>query len=144
MRASVMSALLVLVAGCSSQPTTQDPPASGATPIPPPPPVAEEAVPAPVPSTTQSVAGEKVRAKIPSGYRLERRKGKELYCRQVTTLGSRFAQKTCFTREQLEEIQRRRDSVMEDLEQGLKVCGTAEACGGTSQTIDRPGARPVQ
>ena len=48
---------------------------------------------------------------------------------QVTTLGSRFPQKTCFTRAQLEEIQRRTDSMMDDMERGMSVCGSAETCG---------------
>ena len=84
---------------------------------------------APEPSATQSAAGEKIVGKIPSGYRRETRNGKELYCRQLTTLGSRFPQKTCFTRAQLEEIQRRTDSMMDDVERGIRVCGSAEACG---------------
>jgi hypothetical protein len=141
MRTPVMSALLVLLAGCSSQPTTQDAPASGAAPVPPPPP-AEVIVAAPEPSATQS--GAKTGGKIPSGYRRETRKGKELYCRQVTTLGTRFPQKMCFTREQLEEIQRRTDSAMNDLEKGIKICGSAETCGGMTPINDRGGARVVQ
>ena len=142
MRVLVMPAVLLLMAGCSSQPTIQEP-ASGAASIPPPPP-AEVVVPAPAPPATQSATTEKTGGKIPSGYRRERRKGQEVYCRQTTTLGSRFAQKMCFTRAQLEEIQRRTDSVMGDLEKGIKVCGTAEACGGTTQINDRGGARIVQ
>lgn len=126
MRVPVMSALLVLLAGCAAQPTTQEPSASGAAPVPPPPP-AEIVVPAPEPSATQSAADEKTGGKIPSGYRLERRGGKELYCRQVTTLGSRFAQKTCFTRAQLEEIQRRTESTMSDMDRGMRVC-SGEQC----------------
>ncbi len=126
MRVLVVSALLVLLAGCSSQPTTQDSSASGATPVPPPPP-AEMAVPAPEPSVTQSATGEKTGGKIPSGYRRETRNGKELYCRQVTTLGSRFPQKTCFTRAQLEEIQRRTESTLSDMDRGLRVC-SGEGC----------------
>jgi hypothetical protein len=129
MRVLVVSALLVLLAGCSSQPTMQDSSAAGAAPVPPPPPPAETTVPSPEPSTTQSATGEKTGGKIPSGYRRETRNGKEFYCRQVTTLGSRFPQKTCFTRAQLEEIQRRTDSMMDDMERGMSVCGSAETCG---------------
>jgi hypothetical protein len=99
---------------------------------------------APAPAATQSASTGKTGGKIPSGYRRERRKGQEVYCRQITTLGSRFAQKTCFTRAQLEEIQRRRDSVMDDLEKGLRVCGTADACGGATPINDRVGVRVVQ
>lgn len=144
MRAPLMAGLLVLLGGCSSQPTTgEDAPGSGAAPVPPPP-AAEVVVPASEPDATQSAASEKVRGRIPSGYRLERRKGQELYCRQITTLGTRFAQKICFTRAQLEEIQRRTDSAMDDLEKGLKACGSADACGGMTPVNDRVGARVVQ
>ncbi len=134
--------LACALSGCSSQPTIQEP-AAGAAPIPPPPP-SEGVVPAPAPAATQSASTGKTGGKIPSGYRRERRKGQELYCRQITTLGSRFAQKTCFTRAQLEEIQRRRDSVMDELGKGLRVCGTAQACGGATPINDGVGARIVQ
>jgi hypothetical protein len=114
-RFTVMCAVLVLLAGCSTQPTTQDSPATVA-------------------------AVEKTSGKIPSGYRRETHKGQELYCRRTTTLGSRFAQKLCFTREQLVEMQWRTDSTMGELDRGVRVCGTAEACGGTTP---RPTSSPI-
>jgi hypothetical protein len=131
MRATVMTAVLLVLAGCSSQPTTHDETGSGAAPVPPPP-AAEVVVPAPKPDATQSAAGEKPGGRIPSGYRRETRGGKELYCRQDTTLGSRFSQKTCYTREQLEEVQRRTDSTMDNMERGMSVCGSAGACGDSN------------
>jgi hypothetical protein len=130
MRVPVTSALLILVCACSSQPTNQDAPPSVAT-SGPAAPATEVVVPAQAPVAAESAAGEKSGGRIPSGYRLERRNGKELYCRNITTLGSRFAQKTCFTRAQLEEIQRRTDSTMDDMEKGMKVCGSLQACGGS-------------
>ena len=81
---------------------------------------------------SESAAATKPAGKIPSGYRRVTRNGKELYCRSVTTLGSRFPQKTCFTREQLQEIQNRTESTMDDVEQGMKVCGDGETCGNGS------------
>ena len=58
----------------------------------------------PAPAATESAAAAKPAGKIPSGYRRVTRNGKELYCRSVITLGSRFAEQMCFTREQLEDI----------------------------------------
>lgn len=66
--------------------------------------------------------------KIPSGYRRVKRKGQEVYCRKVTTIGTRFADELCFTREQLEEISNRTDSAMDDLNQAMKVCAGGGAC----------------
>ena len=123
MRAAALLALFAVLAACSSQPTTPQ-----AEPAP------EVAAPAaePAAAASESAAAAKPAGKIPSGYRRETRNGKELYCRSVTTSGSRFPQKTCFTREQLQEIQNRTESTMDDMEQGIKVCGGGEACGNGS------------
>jgi hypothetical protein len=132
MRALAFPALFVAVAACSSQPTTpQAEPAPVATARAPGVPESATVSPAtePAPAPTEGVADAKPTGKVPSGYRRETRNGRELYCRNVTTLGSRFPQKTCFTREQLQEIQDRTESAMDDLEQGMKVCGGGEACG---------------
>ena len=130
MRAAALLALLAVLAACSSQPTT---PQAESAPAPVPAP--EVAVPAAEPAATaasESATAPQPAGKIPSGYRRETRNGKELYCRSVTTSGSRFPQKTCFTREQLQEIQNRTESTMDDFEQGIKVCGGGEACGNGS------------
>jgi hypothetical protein len=131
MRVVAFVVLSVSLAACSSTPTTGSAPESAA--IPPPPPVVipdaaatEQTVPA---KTGAASASPEKGGRIPSGYRLEKRNGKELYCRSITTLGSRFPQKTCFTRAQLEEIQRRTESTMNDMEQGLKTCTGSTACG---------------
>jgi hypothetical protein len=116
MRLTSLSAVLVALAlaACSSQPVSQE--SSG--PVAPAP---EAQAKAPAPAET-SAASTKPAGKIPSGYRLEKRNGKDLYCRNETLLGSRFSQKTCFTREQLEEIQRRTESAVGGMEQTMKVC----------------------
>jgi len=132
MRAVALLALFAALAACSSQPTIpQAEPAPVATA--PAPAVPDSAAVSPsaesTPAPTESAAAAKPTGKIPSGYRRETRNGRELYCRNVTTLGSRFPQKTCFTREQIEEIQNRTESAMDDLDQGMKVCGSSAACG---------------
>ena len=135
MRAVALPALFVALAACSTQPTTpQSAPAPVATA---PAPVVPDT--AAVTPSTESAAAPAVSeaaaqpsGKIPSGYRRETRGGKELYCRNVTTVGSRFPQKTCFTREQLQEMQSHTESAMDDLEQGMKVCGGGESCGNGS------------
>ena len=127
MRLAVLSALLVGLAACSSQPVAQQ----SASPAPasvPPAPEAQVTVPAPA----ENAASAKKSGKIPSGYRRETRNGKELFCRNETTLGSRFPQKTCFTREQLEEIQQRTESAMDGMEQGLRVCGGTRCAGNVN------------
>lgn len=133
MRAAALLALFAVLAACSSQPTTpQAGPAQVATvPAPAAPKSAAggpatESVPAPVEST----AATKPAGKIPSGYRRVTRNGKELYCRAVVTLGSRFAEQMCFTREQLEDIATRTESTMNEIDRSTAVCAGAGQCGG--------------
>ena len=122
-RAALMAVILAVVAGCSTQPTK---PAQSAA--------AENDAPAKQsqaasagPASAASVPT--VEKKVPSGYRRVKRDGRELYCRSVVTLGSRFPEEMCFTREQLEEIARRTDSTMDEMERNRKICVGA-GCGG--------------
>ena len=136
MRVAALLALSAVLAACSSQPTTpQAEPAPVATapapePVSVPEPAISQAEPAAAPA--QGAEPASPAGKIPSGYRRETRNGKELFCRNVTTVGSRFPQKTCFTREQIQEMQDRTESTMDGFEQGMKVCGSGESCGNGS------------
>ena len=129
MRAAALLALFAVLAACSSQPTT---PQADSAPAPVPAPEVTVPTAEPAAAASESAAAAKPAGKIPSGYRRETRNGKELYCRSVTTSGSRFPQKTCFTREQLQERQNRTESTMDDVEQVIKVCGDGETCGNGS------------
>ncbi len=125
MRPIALLALAGSFAACSSQPTTP--------PIPPAPDAAAS-VPAPSADSAARAAPDnastgKPQGKIPSGYRRVKRGGTDYYCRSVVTIGSRLAEQVCFTREQLEEIVRRTDSTLNDMERGRKVCVGIEGCG---------------
>ena len=122
-RAGLMVVILAVVAGCSTQPTK---PAQTAA--------AENDAPAQQSEVASADAAPAasvptVEKKVPSGYRRVKRDGRELYCRSVVTLGSRFPEEMCFTREQLEEIARRTDSTMDEMERNRKICVGA-GCGG--------------
>ena len=129
MRFVALLALSAALAACSSQPTTPQAESAPAA-APPAPAVAVSPVADPVPEAaaakSETASAAKPAGKIPSGYRRETRNGKELFCRNETMLGSRFPQKTCYTREQIEKTQA--DSTMDDYEKGMDVCGDGESC----------------
>jgi hypothetical protein len=131
MRVVALLALCAALAACSSQPTTPQAESVPAD-VPPAPVVTESVLADPVPESAaapvDTAAVAKPAVKIPSGYRRETRNGKEFFCRNETTLGSRFAQKTCLSREQIEKLQSQSDSTMDNLEQGMKVCGGGSSC----------------
>lgn len=119
-RCAVMVAAAFAIAGCSTEPTQQAAlpdaaPAAAAAPAPGTPPAAAS-------SPTDPAA-----QKVPAGYRLEKHDGKQLYCRSVTLIGSRFPEKKCFTREQIEELEADTESAMGEIERRIRVCGGA-AC----------------
>jgi len=122
-QAALMAVILAVVAGCSTQPTkpAQTTAAENDAPA-----KQSEAASA---NSTRAASVPTVEKKVPSGYRRVKRDGRELYCRSVVTLGSRFPEEMCFTREQLEEIARRTDSTMDEMERNRKICVGA-GCGG--------------
>jgi len=128
------------LAGWASEPTqaTAAPPPAEASAAPAPTPpaasaVPAEAAPAPTPPAASAVPAEaahapKLTPKVPGGYRLVKRNGKELYCKSVTTIGTRFAEQMCFTREQIAEIDERTNHAMDDFEKARKTCTGGAYC----------------
>jgi len=95
--------------------------------------VPAEAAPAPTAPAASAVPAEaahapKLTPKVPGGYRLVKRNGKELYCKSVTTIGTRFAEQMCFTREQIAEIDERTNHAMDDFEKARKTCTGGAYC----------------
>ena len=98
-----------------------------------PPPAEASAAPAPTAPAASAVPVEtahapKLSPKVPGGYRLVKRNGKELYCKSVTTIGTRFAEQMCFTREQIAEIDERTNHAMDDFEKARKTCTGGAYC----------------
>jgi len=128
------------LAGWASEPTqaTAAPPPAEASAAPAPTAPAASAVPAEAaPATTAPAASAvpeeaahapKLTPKVPGGYRLVKRNGKELYCKSVTTIGTRFAEQMCFTREQIAEIDERTNHAMDDFEKARKTCTGGAYC----------------
>jgi nucleoid-associated protein YgaU len=123
--------LIVVLSGlaaCAAQPpqTTDATPSAQAAPVTPAAAAAPVTAPTPAaaaPATASAApaeagaAGEPV-VKIPSGYRLVKRGGQELYCRSETTIGTRFPETLCYTREQMKVIAERTDEVMDVIGRG--------------------------
>ena len=112
------------LAGWASEPTqaTAAPPPAEASAAPAPTAPAASAVPA------EAAHAPKLTPKVPGGYRLVKRNGKELYCKSVTTIGTRFAEQMCFTREQIAEIDERTNHAMDDFEKARKTCTGGAYC----------------
>ncbi len=67
--------------------------------------------------------------KPPLGYRKEKRDGVVVYCRRDVESGSRFSQKTCYTREDLEFVIARNKAASDELMRAGRVCSNPAACG---------------
>jgi hypothetical protein len=147
--------LVAVVSGCGGQPTQgsaisvaaapapEAAPSEAATPAPTapapeagPPAAATPVAPAAADTAAAPAGEERVEhkamaqsaKKVSGGYRLVKRDGKELYCRSITMIGSRFPEQMCFTREQIKEIEERTDHAMDDFEQARKTCTGGEYC----------------
>jgi hypothetical protein len=87
-------------------------------------PAAANAVASPAAATAKS-EGE---YKPPSGYRKEKRDGVVVYCRKETEKGSRFQNKVCFTREDLEFLTARNKAANDELQRAIRVCSSPGVC----------------
>jgi hypothetical protein len=116
------SVCAVLVGCATSPPETDSAPESG--------PVAAGDAPAKRQPTSDTAAAAGSSRRVPSGYRHLKHDGRDLYCRTVTTIGTRFTEQICFTRKQLDEIAERTDNTMDDIEQSMKTCSNPSCSGG--------------
>ena len=76
-------------------------------------------------------AGKK--ASVPPGYKSVERNGTTFLCTKVATLGTKFKQELCMTRDEYDEMQRRNEGMRQDLRKSSGICsgGTGQfACNG--------------
>jgi len=129
--------LLIVLA---ATPVIASEPASEAHPAP-----AAAAVPASTPATATQPAKEAAAAaaapaaaaataeepfKIPAGYKKKKRAGETVYCRSETPVGTRFPTEYCFTQNDLERIEKNKQSIQRDVQLRTKMCTTGSACSG--------------
>jgi hypothetical protein len=73
-------------------------------------------------------AGEKPKKyRAPAGYKAREKDGERVYCQQQVVLGSRFAHETCFTEEQMKDVEARAAAQRLEMSRG-------RACGGPCTT----------
>lgn len=64
----------------------------------------------------------------PPGFRARTYKGQRVYCRSEVLVGTRLARPVCYTQAEVEDIERRRRSLEDDISRSRRVCSTIEAC----------------
>jgi hypothetical protein len=136
MRDLITCTLLAMLVGCGAQPTkpattetsTNVAPAAPAAPTQAAPAAATQAsIAVPVQPAPGGSTGEQPAAKIPAGFREKKIKGQVYYCRSEATIGSKFKEELCYTQDQLDDIARRADEVMDVVGKGCVGGG----CGVT-------------
>jgi len=89
------------------------------------------ATPAPVAAAAPATAATPAEEyKPPKGYKVKTREGQTVYCRNETTVGTRFPTEYCFTRVDLERIEKNKRSMQQDVSMRTKMCSTGSACSG--------------
>ena len=129
-------AVVALLGACSSTPQVADKNSGVAAPVAPsaaaPTPAATVAETGTPGATAAASAGAtQVAATTPkkrTGYRIRHREGETVWCRKETTLGSNIPQELCYTEEQIAEIERRTNSMTEDMRQRMNVHICAPNC----------------
>jgi hypothetical protein len=76
-----------------------------------------------------AVASTPHKPSVPPGYKAVERNGTTLYCTRVASLGTKFKQEVCMTQDEYDELQRRGESVRQDLRQTTKMCGGGSGFG---------------
>ena len=126
-----LTVIMVCVAGCAAQPHSASPPPASAAVVAPPPAVAGTGAAAVAPGDVNAEQfNDVVKKALKSGYYVSKKNGGKTYCRETTTVGSRFADTVCYTPEQLTEVFARQEQQQELLQQG-NVCAGGGACGGS-------------
>ena len=77
----------------------------------------------------QSVIAEEEEFKTPSGYKKKKRGDTTVYCRYETPIGTRFQNEYCFTRAQLERVEKSKQGMQDDVAMRQRMCTTQTACG---------------
>jgi hypothetical protein len=118
MRAYAVALIPILLTACASTPAPTSPvaasPASAAP--------SAKAAAAPVAPDTAKVTR-------PPGYKVVERNGTTLFCTFVATLGTNLKQEICMTQDEYAEVQRRGESVRQDLRQATKMCAGGSGVG---------------
>lgn len=67
----------------------------------------------------------------PAGYRTVKRGDQTVYCTTIKPIGSNLTKTACMTEAQLEEVERRMQSIRREMDEQLTKCAvTAGSCGG--------------
>jgi len=128
MRILPLLVILAAVPAMAAEPAPEAPaePASAAAPA------ATEAAPAAAaaPAEAAAAAAPAEEFRIPAGYKKKKRDGETVYCRSQTPVGTRFPTEYCFTKNDLERIEKSKQSMQRDMQLRTKMCTTGSACSG--------------
>ena len=122
MRQILVICVVAFAAGCATQPA---PPPTAVTV-----PAAESARmavlnPGRMPVTTamlEPTAAAASKSSVPPGYKSVERDGTTFLCTKVATLGTKFKQELCMTRDEYAELQRRNEGMRQDLRKTTSMC----------------------
>ena len=131
-------AVAVLLSGCASTPSGTPPDGAAATP-------AVAAVAPAAPSVAASPAAAAAGADVAGtaaptpaagavksypGYKAKQRDGQTVYCKKVAKIGSHFAEETCMTEAEMEQLAQKAEEDRQQFRRNQTLCGTP-GCGGT-------------
>lgn len=124
-------ALPVLAVEPASESPAAPAPADNAAPAAPAAQPAKDAEPAQALPTATAAAAPAEEFKAPSGYKKKKkRSGETVYCRSEIPVGTRFPTEYCFTQNDLERMEKNKQSMQRDVQLRTKMCTTGGACSG--------------